>query len=178
MRSLQEDIDARVAVRMQAREAQIRRQYEAAIDALNESLDTTNAQLREEHEEKLVLEEDMKQAFMRSVCALNIEAISVMNRKTSGGGGAGAAPGGGGGGGGGGGEDDEGKENEGTPEAGAAPGAGCAPEQQGADAPGGAPVAAAAAAAEEPRDANVPRPVPQAVTAAAYYRTSAKQAEG
>ena len=33
-------------------------------------------------ESKAVLEEDMKQAFMRSVCALNIEAIAVMNRNT------------------------------------------------------------------------------------------------
>ena len=34
-------------------------------------------------EAKEVLEEDMKQAFMRITCAANIEAISVMNRPVS-----------------------------------------------------------------------------------------------
>ena len=43
-----------------------------------------SAMLHDEHESKVVLEEDMKQAFMRSVCCLNIEAISVMNRAATG----------------------------------------------------------------------------------------------
>ena len=56
-----------------------------------------SAMLHDEHESKVVLEEDMKQAFMRSVCCLNIEAISVMNRAATGKAGSTAARGAGGG---------------------------------------------------------------------------------
>ncbi|KAL0039906.1 hypothetical protein WJX77_011300 [Trebouxia sp. C0004] len=50
------------------------------IEDLTAALSDAQQQLRKERAARDQLEEDMKQSFMRSVCAINLEAMSVMKR--------------------------------------------------------------------------------------------------
>ncbi|DBB17337.1 TPA: hypothetical protein ACH3X3_014380 [Trebouxia sp. C0006] len=50
------------------------------IEDLKAALADAQQQLRKERAARDQLEEDMKQSFMRSVCAINLEAMSVMKR--------------------------------------------------------------------------------------------------
>ncbi|GAX85222.1 hypothetical protein CEUSTIGMA_g12642.t1 [Chlamydomonas eustigma] len=55
-------------------------QYEGQLETLREQLKSVHQQLSQEATARELLEENMKQAFMRGVCALNIEAMSIMKR--------------------------------------------------------------------------------------------------
>lgn len=80
----------RVSARAKAEQAHViqmakAKQEEAAaaahtIERLRSELAATRAALAQSDSQRLELEENMKQAFMRGVCALNIEAMQVMKR--------------------------------------------------------------------------------------------------
>ncbi len=55
-------------------------QYSQKCAALEEENSNLREKLKTESEMRTKLEEDMQQAFMRGVCALNMEALSVMKR--------------------------------------------------------------------------------------------------
>lgn len=70
--------------RFQARleEAQkcIQQEYEVKFSDLEKENTRLKKCLEEEGKARDLMEEDMKQAFMRGVCALNLEALTVMKR--------------------------------------------------------------------------------------------------
>ncbi|KAF5839732.1 hypothetical protein DUNSADRAFT_18732 [Dunaliella salina] len=55
-------------------------QFVGHVEELRRQLHTAHGQLEQEQEARAKLEENMKQAFMRGVCALNIEAVGIMKR--------------------------------------------------------------------------------------------------
>ncbi|XP_064609303.1 centrosomal protein POC5-like [Liolophura sinensis] len=52
-------------------------EYEARIAALSEALEAARAEVTQLHKERDRFEEQMKKAFMRGVCALNVEAMTI-----------------------------------------------------------------------------------------------------
>ncbi|XP_039252854.2 centrosomal protein POC5-like [Styela clava] len=56
---------------------QLTNDYEAKIASLNEALEDSRKEVARLHEERDRYEETMKKAFMRGVCALNLEAMSM-----------------------------------------------------------------------------------------------------
>ncbi|TPX58402.1 hypothetical protein SpCBS45565_g08017 [Spizellomyces sp. 'palustris'] len=52
-------------------------EYEKRIAVIKEELDDVHARLDESERERSLQQEDMKKAFMRGVCALNMEAMSM-----------------------------------------------------------------------------------------------------
>ncbi|XP_072019825.1 centrosomal protein POC5-like [Amphiura filiformis] len=77
--------------------------YETRIASLNEALESSRAEVNRLHAEREHYEETMKKAFMRGVCALNLEAMQIFHENedaeggTEEGGGGGEGRGGGGG---------------------------------------------------------------------------------
>lgn len=65
---------------LEAMQAEVHAQYEETIAGLKQQLTNAQEALYREAQQREQLEEDMKQAFMRGVCALNIEAMQVMKR--------------------------------------------------------------------------------------------------
>ncbi|KAL6765167.1 hypothetical protein V8C86DRAFT_2462408 [Haematococcus lacustris] len=65
---------------LQAVKQQLHDQYTASMNELRQQLAEADAALSREAVLREKLEENMKQAFMRGVCALNIEAMSIMKR--------------------------------------------------------------------------------------------------
>ena len=51
---------------------------------LNEELEATRLEVGRLHDERERYEESMKKAFMRGVCALNIEAMSMFHEPSDG----------------------------------------------------------------------------------------------
>ncbi|XP_068952354.1 centrosomal protein POC5 isoform X2 [Petaurus breviceps papuanus] len=61
---------------------QISRDYEAQIAALNANLEAARTEIQKLQCEKEQFEESMKKAFMRGVCALNLEAMSIFQGRS------------------------------------------------------------------------------------------------
>nr|XP_020854068.1 centrosomal protein POC5 isoform X3 [Phascolarctos cinereus] len=61
---------------------QISRDYEAQISALNATLEAARTEIQKLQCEKEQFEESMKKAFMRGVCALNLEAMSIFQGRS------------------------------------------------------------------------------------------------
>ncbi|XP_070536064.1 centrosomal protein POC5-like isoform X2 [Ptychodera flava] len=55
--------------------------YEAKLASLNEALESSRNEVQRLHAERDHYEETMKKAFMRGVCALNLEAMSMFHEK-------------------------------------------------------------------------------------------------
>ena len=45
---------------------------------MNDKLQAANNIIQEEEENKIIIQENLKKAFMRGVCALNLEAMSIL----------------------------------------------------------------------------------------------------
>ncbi|XP_025084157.1 centrosomal protein POC5-like isoform X1 [Pomacea canaliculata] len=60
---------------------QLTNDYEAKITSLNEALDVTKQEVKQLHVERERYEEAMKKAFMRGVCALNMEAMNIFHEE-------------------------------------------------------------------------------------------------
>ncbi|CAH1789356.1 unnamed protein product [Owenia fusiformis] len=58
--------------------------YEAKIASLNEALDAARVEVSKLHKEREKYEEMMKKAFMRGVCALNLEAMTMFHGEDQG----------------------------------------------------------------------------------------------
>ena len=56
---------------------------------LNEALEASRNEVAKLHRERELYEETMKKAFMRGVCALNLEAMNMFHEQEGGGGGPG-----------------------------------------------------------------------------------------
>ncbi|KAJ8311394.1 hypothetical protein KUTeg_010749 [Tegillarca granosa] len=56
---------------------QLTNDYESKIASLNEALDAARSEVNKLHRERERYEEAMKKAFMRGVCALNLEAMTM-----------------------------------------------------------------------------------------------------
>lgn len=54
--------------------------HESKMAVANKEIEDLRRALDQERRTRVKLEEDMRQAFMRGVCALNLEAISVLKR--------------------------------------------------------------------------------------------------
>ncbi|XP_036612436.1 centrosomal protein POC5 isoform X2 [Trichosurus vulpecula] len=61
---------------------QISHDYEAQIVALNATLEASRTEIQKLQCEKEQFEESMKKAFMRGVCALNLEAMSIFQGRS------------------------------------------------------------------------------------------------
>ncbi|KAM8962344.1 centrosomal protein POC5 [Pelodytes ibericus] len=57
--------------------------YESRVTQLNNALEETRAEVQRLHAERGQFEGSMKKAFMRGVCALNMEAMSMFNGRDS-----------------------------------------------------------------------------------------------
>nr|XP_044989766.1 centrosomal protein POC5 isoform X2 [Jaculus jaculus] len=55
--------------------------YEAKMAMLSEALENAKAEIQRLHQEKEHFEDSMKKAFMRGVCALNLEAMTIFQNK-------------------------------------------------------------------------------------------------
>ncbi|XP_030047804.1 centrosomal protein POC5 [Microcaecilia unicolor] len=77
---------AEEACRARAEEVciQLYNDYEARTSELNRALEEMRAEIRRLHSEREQFEGSMKKAFMRGVCALNMEAMSVFQSRESG----------------------------------------------------------------------------------------------
>ncbi|XP_066270366.1 centrosomal protein POC5-like [Branchiostoma lanceolatum] len=64
---------------------QLTNDYEARISSLNEALEAARTEVTRLHGERDQYEETMKKAFMRGVCALNLEAMSMFHQGEQGG---------------------------------------------------------------------------------------------
>ncbi|XP_038077562.1 centrosomal protein POC5-like isoform X2 [Patiria miniata] len=53
--------------------------YETRLASLNEALESSRAEVTRLHSEREMYEETMKKAFMRGVCALNLEAMTMFH---------------------------------------------------------------------------------------------------
>nr|CAB3264991.1 centrosomal protein POC5 [Phallusia mammillata] len=53
--------------------------YEAKLASINEALESSRDEVQRLHDERDRYEETMKKAFMRGVCALNLEAMTMFN---------------------------------------------------------------------------------------------------
>jgi hypothetical protein len=53
-------------------------QYGKEIQLLQERLETANRELNQEAKAKVIIQENLKKAFMRGVCALNFEAMNIL----------------------------------------------------------------------------------------------------
>nr|XP_002130350.1 centrosomal protein POC5 [Ciona intestinalis]XP_026691867.1 centrosomal protein POC5 [Ciona intestinalis] len=62
---------------------QLTRDYEAKVDELSQSLENSRSEISKLEHGRRVFEEDMKKAFMRSVCALNLEAMTMFQTPES-----------------------------------------------------------------------------------------------
>ncbi|XP_078489372.1 centrosomal protein POC5 [Ciona intestinalis] len=62
---------------------QLTRDYEAQVAELSQSLENSRAEISKLEHGRRVFEEDMKKAFMRSVCALNLEAMTMFQTPES-----------------------------------------------------------------------------------------------
>ncbi|XP_019373255.1 PREDICTED: centrosomal protein POC5 isoform X3 [Gavialis gangeticus] len=62
---------------------QLSQDYEAKITELNTSLEEAKAEILRLHSEREQYEDTMKKAFMRGVCALNLEAMTMFQGKES-----------------------------------------------------------------------------------------------
>ncbi|MBN3301615.1 POC5 protein, partial [Amia calva] len=62
---------------------QLSTDYEAKLAQLSEALENTKAEIQRLHSERDRYEESMKKAFMRGVCALNMEAMSMFHGRES-----------------------------------------------------------------------------------------------
>uniref|UniRef100_A0A8B9PCJ9 Centrosomal protein POC5 n=1 Tax=Apteryx owenii TaxID=8824 RepID=A0A8B9PCJ9_APTOW len=62
---------------------QLTNDYEAKIAELNATLEQTKAEILRLHSEREQYEDTMKKAFMRGVCALNLEAMTMFQGKDS-----------------------------------------------------------------------------------------------
>ncbi|NXQ82922.1 POC5 protein, partial [Nyctibius grandis] len=60
---------------------QLRNDYEAKIAELTATLEQTKAEILRLHNEREQYEDTMKKAFMRGVCALNLEAMTMFQGK-------------------------------------------------------------------------------------------------
>ena len=54
-------------------------QYNKEIESLREKLNEANVIVENEHRNKSMMQENLKKAFMRGVCALNFEAMHILN---------------------------------------------------------------------------------------------------
>eukprot|EP00736_Rhodelphis_marinus_P006432 Rmarinus@m.16477 len=71
--------DKKVAEETQRQVAKVAREYEQRIEMLNKELERQQEAARHEGFLRKKLEEDLKKAYMRGICALNIEAMSILN---------------------------------------------------------------------------------------------------
>ncbi|MEW5303090.1 MAG: hypothetical protein WDW36_005817 [Sanguina aurantia] len=78
MRTLK--LNAQFKVEVDTAKDNIGAMFQAQLDGLRSQLAEARQRLLREAEAREKLEENMKQAFMRGVCALNIEAMSIMKR--------------------------------------------------------------------------------------------------
>ena len=53
--------------------------YDVGLCQLNEALGSARSEVSRLHEQRDCYEETMKKAFMRGVCALNLEAMSMFH---------------------------------------------------------------------------------------------------
>ncbi|XP_044513635.1 centrosomal protein POC5 [Gracilinanus agilis] len=60
---------------------QISRDYETQIVSLNDALETAKSEIQKLQYEKDQYQESLKKAFMRGVCALNLEALSIFQSR-------------------------------------------------------------------------------------------------
>ncbi|CDW91294.1 UNKNOWN [Stylonychia lemnae] len=58
---------------------QICAQYSKEIESLRQKLDEANGVVEQENKNKAMMSENLKKAFMRGVCALNFEAMNILN---------------------------------------------------------------------------------------------------
>lgn len=80
----QKNMKIKIKEKIEASNMIITNEYEEKLkDMKNEKL-KLEEKLKKEEEIRCKLEEDMKQAFMRGVCALNLEALTVMKRGVNG----------------------------------------------------------------------------------------------
>eukprot|EP00347_Sterkiella_histriomuscorum_P014474 403360737 len=54
-------------------------QYSKEIESLRKKLDEANTVVEQENKNKAMMQENLKKAFMRGVCALNFEAMNILN---------------------------------------------------------------------------------------------------
>lgn len=69
-----------ISQRVQAARDEINGLFQGKIELLEGENSKLRGQLDDEARARDLMEEDMKQAFMRGVCALNLEALTVMKR--------------------------------------------------------------------------------------------------
>mmetsp|Transcript_22338 Transcript_22338/g.26885 ORF Transcript_22338/g.26885 Transcript_22338/m.26885 type:complete len:451 (+) Transcript_22338:231-1583(+) len=74
--------EARHAAEMQQLRDNLTNHFKDTINDLQDRLAAANSRIAQEEAMRAELEKNMKQAFMRGVCALNIEAMAVMKRGT------------------------------------------------------------------------------------------------
>ena len=70
-----EDFDRAVKLELQ----HICAQYNKEIESLRDRLNEAQAIVDSEHRTKAMMQEQLKKAFMRGVCALNFEAMNILN---------------------------------------------------------------------------------------------------
>lgn len=70
-----EDFDRSVKLELQ----HICAQYNKEIETLRDKLQEANAIVENEHRTKAMMQENLKKVFMRGVCALNFEAMNLLN---------------------------------------------------------------------------------------------------
>lgn len=70
-----EDFDKAVKLELQ----HICAQYNKEIESLREKLNEASIIVEGEQKNKVMMQENLKRAFMRGVCALNSEAIGILN---------------------------------------------------------------------------------------------------
>ena len=70
-----EDFNKAVKLQIQS----ISANYSKEIEMLRKRLDDANLQLNENNRMKGAMQENLKKAFMRSVCALNFEAMNILD---------------------------------------------------------------------------------------------------
>lgn len=54
-------------------------QYSKEIESLRQKLEEANTVVDQENRNKAMMQENLKKAFMRGVCALNFEAMNILN---------------------------------------------------------------------------------------------------
>lgn len=70
----------RILQKVQVARDEIESHFQCKLAVLEEENSSLKSQLEDEAKARDMMEEDMKQAFMRGVCALNLEALTVMKR--------------------------------------------------------------------------------------------------
>lgn len=70
-----EDFDKAVKLELQ----HICAQYNKEIESLRDKLNDANSYVENEQRNKMLIQENLKKAFMRGVCALNFEAMNILH---------------------------------------------------------------------------------------------------